>query len=51
MRRDVLMKILDEWVIVCGDKAVVETLMIALSTPGFMDVKLRVEILLARNLR
>ena len=50
VRRDVLMKILDEWVIVCGDKAVVESLMLALSTPGFMDVKLRVEILLARNL-
>ena len=41
MRRGVLLKILEEWINVYRDDAVVDVLLEALSTPGFMDVKLR----------
>ena len=35
---------------VAGDAATVDTLLEALGQPGFMDVKLRVEKLLRRNI-
>ena len=41
VRRGVLVKILEEWTNVYRDDAVVDVLLEALSTPGFMDVKLR----------
>ena len=41
VRRGVLLKILEEWINVYRDDAVVDVLLEALSTPGFMDVKLR----------
>ena len=41
VRRGVLLKILEEWINVYRDDAVVDGLLEALSTPGFMDVKLR----------
>ena len=41
VRRGVLVKILEEWINIYRDDAVVDILLEALSTPGFMDVKLR----------
>ena len=63
MRRNFLLAILDQWVKVtftrhpdktlsiqeCGDEATVGDLLEALSIPGFMDVKLRVEKLMKMN--
>ena len=48
-RRKVLYKILEEWEKENSKKTTVQKLMGALSVPGFMDVKLRVEDLLKRN--
>merc|ERR1711963_1073389 len=50
-RRAVLKKIMDEWVTTSkqNKKPTVERLLSALSVPGFMDVKFRVENLLAKN--
>ena len=42
-------KILEEWEKENSKKTTVQKLMGALSVPGFMDVKLRVENLLKRN--
>ena len=50
MRRAILVQIMDEWVSMSGDKANVDILLEALSEPGFMDIKLRVEKLLERNI-
>jgi hypothetical protein len=50
-RRAVLNKIMEEWVKVNNNKEpTVQRLLSALSVPGFMDVKLRVEKLLEKNL-
>ena len=49
-RREALIRILDEWVKEYCEEAVVENLMAALSVSGFMDVKLRVEKLIEKNL-
>ena len=49
-RRAVLNKIMEEWVKVNTKEPTVQRLLSALSVPGFMDVKLRVEKLLERNL-
>merc|ERR1711892_1530309 len=48
-RRKVLYKILEEWEKENSKKTTVQKLMGALSVPGFMDVRLRVEDLLKRN--
>ena len=48
-RRKVLYKILEEWEKENSKKTTVQKLMGALSVPGFMDVKLRVEDLLKGN--
>ena len=42
-RRALLFRILDKWVKMNSEKAIVEKLVNALSVSGFMDVKLRVE--------
>ena len=44
------MDILDHWAYTSGDQANVGMLLEALSVPGFMDIKLRVEKLLERNI-
>ena len=49
-RRAVLNKIMEEWVKVNNKEPTVQRLLSALSVPGFMDVKLRVEKLLEKNL-
>ena len=50
-RRAVLSKIMEEWVKEVNNKEpTVQRLLGALSVPGFMDVKLRVEKLLEKNL-
>ena len=49
-RRAFLFRILDKWVKMNSEKAIVEKLVNALSVSGFMDVKLRVEKLLEMNL-
>ena len=43
-------KIMEEWVKVNNKEPTVQRLLSALSVPGFMDVKLRVEKLLEKNL-
>ena len=48
-RRAVLKKIMDEWVTKPNREPTVEKLMSALTVPGFMDVKFRVEKLLEKN--
>ena len=50
MRRAILVDIMDHWATTSGDLANVEMLLEALSVPGFMDIKLRVEKLLQRNI-
>ena len=48
-RRALLIDILDEWTKECREQAVLEKLMTALSAPGFLDVKLRIEKLVEKN--
>jgi len=48
-RRAVLKKIMDEWVNKHNREPTVEKLLSALTVPGFMDVKFRVEKLLEKN--
>ena len=48
-RRAVLKKIMDEWVAAQNKERTVGKLLSALSVPGFMDVKFRVEKLLEKN--
>ena len=48
-RRAVLKKIMDEWVDAQNKERTVGKLLSALSVPGFMDVKFRVEKLLEKN--
>ena len=50
VRRAILVDIMDHWATTSGDQANVEMLLEALSVPGFMDIKLRVEKLLQRNI-
>ena len=48
-RRVLLKKIMDEWVTADNKEQTVNKLLSALSVPGFMDVKIRVEKLLEKN--
>ena len=48
-RQKLLLCIMDEWSKISTKKTTVKTLMTALSQPGFLDVKLRVEKLLLKN--
>ena len=48
-RRVLLKKIMDEWVTADTKEQTVNRLLSALSVPGFMDVKIRVEKLLEKN--
>ena len=50
IRRGILIQIMDQWTMLLSDNANVEILLEALSVPGFMDVKLRVEKLLEQNI-
>ena len=45
-RREVVNKVLDDWVKECDDEATVEVLLTALNYPDFKDVKLRIESLI-----
>lgn len=42
-RREVVHKVLEEWIKECDEEATVEVLLTALSYPDFKDVKLRIE--------
>ena len=48
-RRVLLKKIMEEWVTADTKEQTVNRLLTALSVPGFMDVKIRVEKLLEKN--
>ena len=48
-RRVLLKKIMEEWVTADTKEQTVNRLLSALSVPGFMDVKIRVEKLLEKN--
>ena len=48
-RRVLLRKIMEEWVTADNKEQTVNKLLSALSVPGFMDVKIRVEKLLEKN--
>lgn len=48
-RRVLLKKIMEEWVTADTKEQTVHRLLSALSVPGFMDVKIRVEKLLEKN--
>ena len=48
-RRVLLKKIMEEWVTADNKEQTVNKLLSALSVPGFMDVKIRVEKLLEKN--
>jgi len=45
-RREVVSKVLEDWVKECEDEATVEVLLTALNYPDFKDVKLRIETLI-----
>ena len=42
-RREVVHKVLEEWIKECDEEATVEVLLTDLSYPDFKDVKLRIE--------
>ena len=48
-RRVLLRKIMEEWVTADNKEHTVHRLLSALSVPGFMDVRIRVEKLLEKN--